>query len=205
MNLLENFVGGEFKNGLKWLNESSNWQMQEGILTLVPDKDTDFYRPPNGSTDSIHDNAPFLYLEAKRGFTVTTKISEALLSYWGDAAGITIRSNKDYWAKVCLEKWKTGEIGITSVVTKPEGLSDDCNHTPIDGNAVELRVVRKGNVIDMSYKPQRGDWRFLRKAQYTPKQHNPNNVRVGIHAQVPFEQGHTKAQFSYLEITDKDL
>ncbi len=72
---------------------------------------------------------------------------------------------------------------IVSVVTR--GLSNDCNSTVIDGNAVYLRVARMGGAFGLHYSLDGKYWNMVRYFTLGKVE----NLRVGFEAQSPTGEG----------------
>lgn len=177
-------------NGLRWKNEPAEWQFESGILKIVPDARTDFFRPYVGEPT---DNACLLYTLRRGDFTAVARVS-AKLSGFGDAAALTVRSDAEHWIKLCVERSPAGEVSIVSVVTN--GHSDDCNNELLKIPEAELRVSRRGDTFGLQYRAGRGKWRFVRTFGFAL----PSEVSVGVHAQSPFGEG-CSAEFHGLSIS----
>lgn len=166
-------------DGLVWLNEPPEWRFDDEGLWIVPEAETDFFRPYQGTPK---DNACLLYTEVTGDFTAVTRASAHLVGF-GDAAAITVRAGATQWAKLCLERSPIGDISVVSVVTDP--FSDDANNELLPEPTCFLRITRKGDVFGMHYSLDGEVWRFVR----TFGMPMPKTVKVGIHAQAPFVGG----------------
>jgi uncharacterized protein len=164
---------------LKWLAPPPRWGFEQGRLDIEPQAVTDFFRPHG---DEPHDNACLLYSMVKGDFTAVAAASATLVGF-GDAAALTVRSAPDRWAKICLERSPSGEVGIVSVVT--DGFSDDANNELLREARGMLRITRRGNVFGMHFSLDGKLWRFVR----TFGMDMPAEIMVGVHAQAPFGAG----------------
>ena len=156
----------------------------------MPQALTDFFRPYDGT---LSDNACLLYREVTGDFTAATRVKASLAGF-GDAAAITVRASDVRWAKLCLERSPLGEASAVSVVT--DRWSDDANGELLDRPECHLRLTRRGNVFGMHYSLDGETWRFVRTFGFEL----PPTVKVGVHAQAPFQSG-CRAVFSILELT----
>ena len=190
MNLFDGCEGQALGHGLAWLNEPSTWQFDRDGLTVVPEGNTDFFRPYGREAK---DTACLLYKEVTGDFTVVTKTKACLVGF-GDAAAVTVRVGETLWAKLCLELSPIGDVSVVSVVTDP--WSDDANGELLDRPECYLRVTRKGDVIGMHHSLDGITWRFARTFGIAL----PDTVMVGVHAQAPFGDG-CRATFDFLELT----
>ena len=189
MNLFHGLNGKQIPEGFAWLNEPTDWGFDPDGLTIVPEKETDFFRPFQGTP---RDNAALLYAEVAGDFTAVTRAS-ARLAGFGDAAVLTVRASEVQWAKLCLERSPIGDVSAVSVVTNP--YSDDSNNELLHEPECFLRITRKGDVFGMHFSLDGRVWRFVR----TFGMIMPRTIMVGIHAQAPFVGG-CRARFASLEI-----
>ena len=181
-------------NSLQWLNEPPRWHFDDTGLTIVPEGHTDFFRPYGGTPN---DNACLLYTELTRDFTITAHVRAHLVGF-GDAGAVTVRTQADRWAKLCLERSPKGEVSVVSVVTN--SWSDDANGELLEEPECHLRLTRKGDIFGMHYSLDGKVWRFVR----TFGMAMPETIMVGIHAQAPFVGG-CSARFASFEISPEPV
>ncbi len=179
MNLFQGCEGQQLANDLTWSCEPPEWRFGDEGLFIVPEKGTDFFRPYKGPAK---DNACLLYVSVTGDFTAVTRAKAELVAF-GDAAALTVRYGEAQWAKLCLERSPIGDISVVSVVTNP--YSDDANNELLSEPECYLRITRKGDVFGMHFSLDGKMWRFVR----TFGMALPDTVKVGIHAQAPFEGG----------------
>jgi regulation of enolase protein 1 (concanavalin A-like superfamily) len=179
MNLFDGCQDQNLASNLTWLNAPRTWSFEREGLHIVPEKGTDFFRP---FEREARDSAPLLYRKVEGDFTAASRVSVSLKSF-GDAAGITVRSSENLWAKLCLERSPIGELNAVSVVT--DTWSDDCNGELIEGSECWLRLTRKGNLFGMHFSLNGSQWRFVRATPIDM----PRSVSVGVHGQAPFDAG----------------
>lgn len=189
-NLFEGCHDRTLNDALTWLNEPPEWRFEDQGLIMVPEAETDFFRPYQGQ---VKDNACLLYTEVTGDFTAVTQ-AEAHLVGFGDAAAITVRVSESQWAKLCLERSPIGDIAVVSVVTAL--WSDDANGELQPEPACFLRITRRGDVLGMHTSLDGETWRFVR----TFGMALPATVKVGIHAQAPFGGG-CHARFSQFTVS----
>jgi hypothetical protein len=184
-NLFDGCHDRTLNDTLQWLNEPPEWRFEDHELIIVPQGETDFFRPYKGEGK---DNACLLYTEVTGDFTAVTQAHAHLVGF-GDAAAITVRAGEALWAKLCLERSPIGDVAVVSVVTQP--WSDDANGELQPDPVCFLRITRKGDVLGMHASRDGETWRFVR----TFGMALPARVKVGIHAQAPFGGG-CHARFS---------
>ena len=179
MNLFDGCEGQQLANGLTWTCEPPEWRFEDEGLFIVPEAETDFFRPYRGAPK---DNACLLYKSVTGDFTAITRARAELVAF-GDAAALTVRYGESQWAKLCLERSPIGDVSVVSVVTNP--YSDDANNELLAEPECYLRITRKGDVFGMHFSLDGKVWRFVR----TFGMALPDTIQVGIHAQAPFQGG----------------
>ncbi len=189
VDLFSGCKGKQLSAGLAWLREPPSWEFGPEGLQIVPEGKTDFFRPVVGEPS---DNACLLYTRISGDFTAVTE-AHAVLVGFGDAAALTVRSDPEHWAKICIERSPHGETSIVSVVT--DGVSDDSNNELLSAAHASIRLMRVGRVFGMHYRVQEGPWRFVRYFSLDV----PDEVMVGVHAQAPFVAG-CRATFARFEV-----
>jgi regulation of enolase protein 1 (concanavalin A-like superfamily) len=194
MNLLAECRDTALANGLKWLNEPSDWKVEDERLIVIPHPGTDFFRPFGREG---RDNGGLLYKRIAGDFTAVVH-AKARLAEFGDAAALTVRSSGIRWAKLCIERSPVGDVSLVSVVTNP--WSDDCNGELLTTPECYLRITRKDALFGMHYSLDGSLWRFVR----TFALELPVEVMVGIHAQAPSAKG-CEAVFSSFSISPEPV
>jgi regulation of enolase protein 1 (concanavalin A-like superfamily) len=174
-----------------WLNDPKSWALEAGVLSMVPNTKTDFFRSPLGE---IRDSACLLSKPVSGDFTVIAHTRAKLVGF-GDASAVTVRESAGKWAKLCLERSPIGDINAVSVVT--DGFSDDANSELLGGPEAWLRITRRGDLFGMHHSIDGETWRFVRAFALDV----PAKVDVGIHAQAPYAEG-CSVEFDYFEIRD---
>lgn len=105
-----------------------------------------------------------------------------------------MRAGERRWAKLCFELSPQGHPTVVTVVTRE--LSDDCNSFEVDGDAVWLRITRKGRAWAFHAAADDGAWRLVRYFSLgDPQADGP--VKVGVLAQSPAGEGLT-ATFDHI-------
>ncbi len=142
-------------------------------------------------TGAVTSNACYLAREVEGDFTFSARVSHAFLSTY-DACCLIAYADDRLWSKACFECTEEGEHAVVTVMTN--GLSDDANSVRIAGDAVWLRMCRKGNVISVQYSEDGADWFFVRILSIPL----PEKVRLGILAQSPLGDG---GEFAFRDIS----
>jgi regulation of enolase protein 1 (concanavalin A-like superfamily) len=143
-----------------WLNEPSDWNLQGGVLNVVTDANTDFWRETHyGFTrDSGH-----LFHRATAGdFTAELRVVARYDELY-DQAGIMVRIDEANWVKAGVEM-SDGRAWLSSVLTL--GRSDWATGI-FEGDPTDfrLRATVKSGVLRLQVSAG-GVWRLLRLAPF---------------------------------------
>jgi uncharacterized protein len=164
---------------LRWLSEPESWDRHGGTLRIVAGPSTDWFTDPGGRPPSL--NAPALVGPQAGPFRLSARVSVDFGSAF-DAGGLVVFSDRDRWAKLCLEA-SPADPTVVSVVTR--GVSDDGNAFSADGNAIWLRIARLGPDFAFHASADGERWRFVRHFALE----GPDEVRIGFEAQSPTGRG----------------
>jgi uncharacterized protein len=190
MSFLGGSAGRELDAGLEWLNEPREWRVNDGVLTITADPQTDFFR---GIEAFNNDSACLLFRRVTGDFTLRALV-EADNREFADASCLTMRHDETKWAKVCLERSPIGDLNVVSVVT--DGTSDDSTGELLTEPRRWLRISRKGTEFAIHHSGDGRLWRFVRFFFLDV----PETVSVGIHVQAPFGDA-AVGRFSGVELT----
>jgi len=168
---------------LQWKNDPVDWHVgPDDSLGITAGAKTDWFVEPAGST-LVSTNAPVaLFTPPDEHFLLSANVTVNFASAF-DAGVLMLYEREDLWAKLCFEYSPQKQPMIVSVVTR--GLSDDCNSTVIDGNAVFLRVARMGRTFAFHYSLDGTYWNLVRYFTLG----NVENLRIGFEAQSPTGEG----------------
>jgi regulation of enolase protein 1 (concanavalin A-like superfamily) len=164
-------------------NDPVDWSIgPDHSLRITAGAKTDWFVEPSGST-WVSTNAPAaLFAPPDEHFLLSAKVTVRFASTY-DAGVLMLYGRDDQWAKLCFEFSPQNQPMIVSVVTR--GLSDDCNSTVIDGNAVYLRVARMGAAFGLHYSLDGKYWNMVRYFTLGKAE----NLRAGFEAQSPTGEG----------------
>lgn len=170
-------------SALQWKNAPVDWNVgPDSSLSITAGAKTDWFVEPSGST-WVSTNAPTaLFTPPDEHFLLSAKVTVHFTSTF-DAGVLLLYEREDLWSKLCFEYSPQNQPMIVSVVT--HGLSDDCNSTVIDGNAVYLRVARMGRAFGLHYSLDGTYWNMVRYFTLG----NVENLQVGFEAQSPTGEG----------------
>ena len=179
--------------GATWINEpaEASFDAEHGELTVTASGRTDWFIDP-ASGESIG-SAPALVAAIDDDFTLSARVRVGFRSTF-DAGVLVIRHSPTEWAKLCFEYSPQGRPMVVSVVT--DGVSDDANCTPIDGDEVYLRISRTGRAWLFHYSLDGRMWHFVRHFRLT----SDAPSLVGFLAQSPTGEGST-TRFSEISRT----
>ncbi len=183
----------------KWLNEPGSFEIKEGTLKVVAEKETDFFNNPEDQKKTA--TAPILYKEVKGDFVAKALVRPDFSSLW-NAVALMVHIDNDHWIKFAFENSDATGRSIVSVVTKE--ISDDANGAILkDQDQIWLKLVRKNHNYSMLWSKDGNDFKMARLSTLP----NADSVKIGIEAQSPVGEAATH-EIVYFEITKttvKDL
>jgi regulation of enolase protein 1 (concanavalin A-like superfamily) len=150
-------------------------------LTIDAGAATDWFVDPAGLSSPIV-NAPALLGEVTGDFMFSARVEVEFAATF-DAGVLVVHDSDESWAKLCLERSPDGEAMVVSVVT--HGVSDDCNSTVVDGNAVWLRISRLVPAFAFHASVDGTSWSLVRHFTFPAAE----TVAVGFLAQSPLGDG----------------
>lgn len=163
---------------MKWYNEPSSWSGDHQQLKITVDPHTDYWRVTH--YDFIRDSGPFYFIEAGREFEAAVKVSGAYTELYHQA-GLMIRLDEHNWIKTGIE-YVDGVQQVSAVVTRE--VSDwsvvPCGNNPA---AIWLKLLRKGDYVQISYSFDGEVYVMLRLAYFPPEV----AVQIGVVAAAPGE------------------
>lgn len=179
--------GQQVPQGLKWNTEPLTWSFDVGRLVVQPLPKTNLHNAGNGANIS---NACFLHQSITGDFTFSSRVGGSLVAP-GDAAAVTISVSPQQWAKICLQKGKSGERRLVTVVTSPH--SDEALGEILKTGNAFLRISRRGDEFVMHYAIDGKKWKLVR--QFTWKGCAPE-LSVGVLSQSPSEVAQCMCEFA---------
>lgn len=167
-----------------WVNDPADASFDEehGTLTITAPGPTDWFIDPASGAST--DSAPALVAPIEGDFTLSARVHVGFRATF-DAGVLVVRHSPTQWAKLCFEYSPQRQPMVVSVVTN--GVSDDANSTPIDGDEVYLRVSRTGAAWVFHYSEDGRLWHFVRHFRLSADA----PARVGFLAQSPTGEGST--------------
>lgn len=185
------------ENGV-WLNEPKDWSLNEGILDVVTDEGSDYWRETYyGFT---RDSGHFFGVQAPSAFTAQFRIRGDYQALY-DQAGIMVRVDERRWIKAGIEL-SDGRAMLASVLT--DGRSD-WSTAPYEGNPQDfwMRVTVEKGVIRVQVSADGKLWPLVRLAPFAVA----DSYLVGPMACTPERVG-LKVRFSDFQLSaplGKDL
>lgn len=186
---------------LNWLNDAytGDASFADGVLRMVCPPKCDWFNDPASPTRLS--SAPVLVFPAPASdWQLSAKATVAHKSLF-DAAVLFVHQTNDDYAKLCFEFSPEKEGTIVSVITRDT--SDDCNGTKVEGDTVNMRVSKYGDVLAFHYKwiADGSMWRLHRIFRLRdPKA----EMSIGFLSQAPTGDPHTSL-FSDIEFTETTL
>ena len=148
-------------------------------LTLEAGPRTDLFRDPQGAEPQLGATRELADVPAG-DWTLSARVQADLRATF-DAGALILWADEHRWAKLAFERSPDGEGMVVSVVTR--GLSDDCNSTVVDGDAVWLRIARVGDAFAFHASADGERWDFVRHFALD------GDPRPGFLAQSPTGEG----------------
>ncbi|MCI4671805.1 MAG: DUF1349 domain-containing protein [Bacteroidia bacterium] len=188
----------ENTGNFKWLNQPESFELENGILRIKAEKETDFFNNPEDLKKAA--TAPVLFHEIKGDFVAKALVKPDFSSMW-NAAALMVHIDNDNWIKFAFENSDATGPSIVTVVTK--NVSDDANGVRLKGQEqVWLKLLRKGNIYSMLWSLDGKGYKMARLCNMPES----DSVKIGIEAQSPVGETatHEVAYFGVEKTTVKD-
>jgi len=189
----------EIPEKLHWINNPKDWKYQDKKLTIVASEKTDLFVDPQHEYEVV--NSPKAVFLPADSFLLSGKIQVNFKTDY-DAGVLVVYAGANEWAKLCFEYSPQKKPFVVSVVNN--GISDDCNHVPIDGNTIYLRIAGLGkNIFAFHYSTDGKYWNLVRYFSLTAKR----EAHVGFSSQSPTGASCTStfSEISYVPMKLKDV
>ncbi len=170
---------GFAQTGMKWYNKPSKSTPGTNTLTMTVDPGTDYWRITHYGF--IRDNGPFYYTEQAGNFEASVKITGAYKELFHQA-GLMVRIDNKNWIKTGIE-YVDGVQNVSAVVTREVS---DWSVAPRHDSpkSVWLKLLRKGDFVQISYSFDGKKFDMLRLAYFPPKV----KAMIGMVAAAPGKQ-----------------
>lgn len=144
-----------------WLNEPADWSLDDGVLRVVTDHGTDFWRETHYGF--VRDSGHFLGCRVEGDFTAEVRVRGRYRALY-DQAGLMVRADEAHWVKAGIEL-SDGAAMLGTVLTA--GQSDWATglygHDPAD---LWLRVSVAAGVLRVQASPDGTTWPLVRLAPF---------------------------------------
>ncbi len=161
---------------MNWLNKPKQWKAGKNNVTMTVEPATDFWRITHYGF--IRDSGPFYYQQATGDFEATVKITGQYKELFHQA-GLMIRTDNKNWIKTGIE-YVDGVQNVSAVVTHN---TSDWSVVPRHDSpkSMWLKLLRKGDFVQISYSFDGNKFDMLRLAYFQPKV----KVQIGMVAAAP--------------------
>jgi regulation of enolase protein 1 (concanavalin A-like superfamily) len=161
---------------MKWFNEPKKWEGNAQKLNVTVDPGTDYWRITH--YDFIRDSGPFYYQEVVGDFEATVKVTGSYQELFHQA-GLMVRIDNKNWIKTGIE-YVDGVQNVSAVVTREVS---DWSVVPRNDSpkSIWLKLLRKGDYVQVEYSFDNKDFKMLRLAYFPPKV----KAQIGIVAAAP--------------------
>lgn len=194
--LNEEFVNSPFDHRLAWINEPTEWKVENNNLCISPIAETDFWQKTHYgfAVDTGH----LLSMKIEGDFVCETQVHCSFKNQY-DQAGLMVRVNDQCWIKTSVE-FEPKEPNRLGVVVTNHGYSDwSTQNVSDDFLNYTLRISRDKSDYTIECKdPTSNDWIQLRVLHL----HDTPNVEIGVYACSPKGAGF-EVKFDYLKIDKK--
>ncbi|HTS43742.1 MAG TPA: DUF1349 domain-containing protein [Puia sp.] len=181
---------------ISWVNKPDQWIYDQKQLTITAGEKTDLFVDPQHEYAVL--NSPKAVFTPDQNFLLSAKTEVNFRTDY-DAAVLVVWAGDDAWAKLCFEYSPQKRPFVVSVVNN--GLSDDCNHVPINGNKVYLRIAGLGNnIFAFHYSLDGRYWNMVRYFHIETKK----EIKIGFSSQSPTGTS-CKSIFSEINYNTKKL
>jgi regulation of enolase protein 1 (concanavalin A-like superfamily) len=164
---------------MKWYSKPVTSTVDDNTLKMTVDPGTDYWRITHYGF--IRDNGPFYFIEQEGDFEASVKITGAYKELFHQA-GLMIRTDNKNWIKTGIE-YVDGVQNVSAVVTREVS---DWSVVPRHDSptSVWLRLLRKGDFVEIKYSFDGAKYDMLRLAYFPPKV----KAMIGMVAAAPGKQ-----------------
>lgn len=149
---------------MKWYHAPVKWAHEHQKISVTVDPKTDYWQVTHYGF--IRDNGPFYFTEQSGDFQATVKVKGAYKELFHQA-GLMIRINDKNWIKTGIE-YVDGVQNVSAVVTRD---FSDWSVVPRHDSpeAIWLKLIRKGDYVQVEYSFDNKEFSMLRLAYFPPK------------------------------------
>ena len=144
---------------MQWLNEPSDWKLENTTIKVTSDRDTDFWRKTHYGF--IKDTGHFYYRSITGNFIAEVKILGEYKDLY-DQAGLMVRVDEENWLKCGIEL--VDDIQQISAVVTRDYSDWSILPTANNPNAIWLKVTRQDEAIEIYYSLDGQQYNLLRMA-----------------------------------------
>ncbi|KAI1721449.1 regulation of enolase protein 1 [Ditylenchus destructor] len=168
---------------MKWLNQPGKVvNATETGVEMTVDPDTDYWRITHYGF--IRDNGPFYYAEQEGDFEASVKVTGAYKELFHQA-GLMLRLNDDNWIKTGIE-FVDDVQHVSAVVTHNVSDWSVVPSNAAAGTPVWLKLLRKGDFVEIKYSFDNVKFDMLRLAYFDPKVKSMIGMYAAAPGKLPF-------------------
>lgn len=174
--LITGTLQAQLNKEMKWYQEPKKWSGTPHSLSVTVDSSTDYWRITHYGF--IRDNGPFYYQEVEGNFEASVKVSGQYKELFHQA-GLMVRIDNKNWIKTGIE-YVDGVQNVSAVVTREVS---DWSVVPRNDSpaSIWLKLLRKGDYVEISYSFDHKEYKMLRLAYFPPKV----KAQIGVVAAAP--------------------
>jgi len=170
-------LSAENRGDFKWMNPPSRFDFDNGEVTVVAEKETDFFNNPEDGKKTA--TAHYLYQDISGDFVSSALVRPDFSSQW-NAISLMVHIDNDHWIKFAFENSDATGKSIVTVVTKE--LSDDANGVILEEHkAVWLKIAKRDNIYSMLWSADGKEYKMARLTTLP----EADSVKIGVEFQCP--------------------
>jgi len=183
---------------LEFENEALNFEhLENGGIRFESPAHCDLFHSADGNY--VVNKSPRLLFKPDADFSLSAKITVDFHERW-DAGDLIVYNDELHWAKFCFEADFNHQPRVVSVVCN--GIADDCNSMPIEGNVMYYRIAGSLHGKKMVlYCSTDGDSWFPIRFFFLK---STESLRIGFCVQSPAGEGCT-ASFEAIQYSNQPI
>ncbi|GGO09041.1 DUF1349 domain-containing protein [Saccharibacillus kuerlensis] len=184
-------------NHLQIMTEPEKQTVEEGVLKLHTQPDTDFWLKTHYGFERY--NGHVLYDEIEGDFEAITELAMNP-KYMFDQSGLFVEIDRDNWLKTSVEYIPNGPSHLGAVVTR-DGYSDWSTRnvdTDLLKRRLQFKVTREGNDFFIHAREAGREWEQLRIAHLRCPEEAV--LKIGLYSASPGTEGGFETSFYSFEI-----
>ncbi len=131
---------------MEWMNEPTRWSAADGVLTVIADTGTDYWRTTHYGF--VRGNGHIYGEEVIGDFDLSVRVRGAYADQY-DQAGAMVRVDEGHWLKTGVE-YVDGRMCFSTVVTLVYS-NWSVAQLPTGTSELSLQLARRGDAVEVRY------------------------------------------------------